>query len=192
MENKELYSYIVQSLDILNRSLTIHEQNTVKLFSYLHNGQVNIINDLNYINENYTNKIDFNNINNSVNDLEKCVVKLNNTIKKIENKVNKLESKINDINSTTIITPIIVQEDNDNVSTSKGLFILIKKYYIHSIIYIKQLYNKVYRYIFKKKIQRELKEQERIYQEKLMEKRRQEEIERKEKIKEILNKRNKK
>lgn len=189
MENKELYTYIVQSLDILNKSLTISEQNTVKLFSYLHNEQINITRN---INENYINKIDFEKNNKSIEDLENCILKLDNTIKKLESKVNKLESRINDINSTTIITPIIVQEDNDNVSTSKGLFILIKKYYIHSIIYIKQLYNKVYRYIFKKKIQRELEEQERIYQEKLVEKRRQEEIERKEKIKEILNKRNKK
>ena len=49
-------------------------------------------------------------------------------------------------------------------------------------------YNKCYRFIFKKKIQRELEEQERLYQEKLAEKLRQEDLERKRRIKEILNK----
>ena len=185
MENKELYSYIVQSLDVLNKSLTIHEQNTVKLFSYLHNGQVNMIKDINRIDRNYINKIDFENTNNSVNDLEKCIVKLDNTIKKLENKVNKLESKIKDNDSTIIVTPVIVQ---DSINISDSFIKKIKKYYSYSIIYIKQLYNRIYRYIFRKRIQRELEEQERIYQEKLAEKRRQEEIERKNKIKEILNK----
>jgi len=185
MENKELYTYIVKSLDVLNKSLVIHEQNTVKLFSYLHNGQVKLIKDINYINQNYVTKVDFNNTNNSIEDLENCIVKLDNTIKDLKNKVNKLESKVKDNDSTIIITPLIVQ---DNLNIYQRLFNLIKKYCSYIFISIKQLHNRIYRYIFRKKIQREMEEQEKAYQEQLAEKRRKEEIERKNKIKEILNK----
>ena len=190
MVNKELYTYMVHSLDVLNKSLTIHEQNTITLFSYLYNKQTDIINNLNDINRNYINKIDFDNTNNSIKDLENSIIKLNNTIKKIENKVNKLDTKIKDIESTDIITPIIVQDDD--ITSSNGLFISIKKYYAFIIISIKRLYNKCYRYIFKQKIQKELEEQEKIYQQQLEEKHKNEELERKKKIKEILNKQNKK
>lgn len=185
MENKELYTYIVHSLDILNRSLTIHEQNTIKLFSYLHNGQVDLINDYNNLITSYVNKKDFNDTNKSVKDLENCVVKLNNTIEILENKINKLENQIKETNTIILETPIIEQEDEYK---KNKLLVLIQKYYIWCIIHVKQIYNKCYKFIFKKKIQRELEEQERLYQEKLAEKIRQEDLERKRKIKEILNK----
>jgi len=188
MENKELYSYIVHSLDILNRSLTIHEQNTIKLFSYLYNNQVNIENNYNNLITNCVNKSDLNDTNKSVENLENCIIKFDNAIKKLENKINKIESKLKDNDATIIIAPTIYQDNSEISIKIIQFFKLIQKYCSFTIVYIKQLYNKCYRYIFRKRIQRELEEQERIYQEKLAEKLKQEEIERKRKIKEILNK----
>ncbi|MBR6907086.1 hypothetical protein IKN40_00900, partial [bacterium] len=59
IENIQLYSYIVHSLDILNKSVTVNEQNTVKLFSYLYNKNINtedlISKKISYLNENIEN-----------------------------------------------------------------------------------------------------------------------------------------
>ena len=39
IENKELYSYIISSLEIMNKSMIAGEQNTVTLFTYVYNNQ---------------------------------------------------------------------------------------------------------------------------------------------------------
>jgi len=183
IQNKQLYAYIVSSLDILNKSLAVNEQNTVKLFSYLYNSQNNINDKITLLNQNYVDLNVYKKTNKHIEDLEKGIIDFDDKIKKLESKISKLEENIND--KVIIEVPVIVQ-DNFNIFIRCWIFIENSIY--KGFNYFKHLYNKCYQYIFKEKIKREQEEQERIYQEKLAEKKKQENKERQKRIKEILNK----
>lgn len=190
IENKELYSYIVHSLDIMNRSIVVNEQNTVKLFSYIYNNQSIFQSNIKDLNDKQ-NKIDLsvNKLNKDIkriNDLEKCVITFDNTIHKLEEHIKVLEKKINDQNSNIIEVPVIIEE-----KSFKLFCIHIKEKIILYAKFIKakaiELYDKAYKYIFRKKIQKQLEEEQKQKEEML---RKQQELEdkiRKQKIKEILN-----
>lgn len=190
IENKELYSYIVHSLDIMNRSIVVNEQNTVKLFSYIYNNQSIFQSNIKDLNDKQ-NKVDLsvNKLNKDIkriNDLEKCVITFDNTIHKLEEHIKVLEKKINDQNSNIIEVPVIIEE-----KSFKLFCIHIKEKIILYAKFIKakaiELYDKAYKYIFRKKIQKQLEEEQKQKEEML---RKQQELEdkiRKQKIKEILN-----
>ena len=59
IQNKELYSYIINSIEVMNKSIIVGEQNTVKLFTYVYNNQNNIYNEINNLNKKCSN-IDIN------------------------------------------------------------------------------------------------------------------------------------
>lgn len=183
IQNKQLYAYIVNSLDILNKSLTVNEQNTVKLFSYLYNYQNNLNDKIISLNKNHVDLSLYKKTNQHIEDLEKCVISFDDKIKKLESKISKLEENIND--KIIIEVPVIVQ-DNFNIFIRGWIFLENNIY--KSFNYFKHLYNKIYQHLFKEKIKREQEEQERIYQEKLAEKKKQEIKERQKRINEILNK----
>lgn len=183
IQNKQLYAYIVNSLDILNKSLTVNEQNTVKLFSYLYNYQNNLNDKIISLNKNHVDLSLYKKTNQHIEDLEKCVISFDDKIKKLESKISKLEENIND--KVIIEVPVIVQ-DNFNIFIRGWIFLENNIY--KSFNYFKHLYNKIYQHLFKEKIKREREEQERIYQEKLAEKKKQEIKERQKRINEILNK----
>jgi len=190
IENKELYSYIVHSLDIMNRSIVVNEQNTVKLFSYIYNNQSIFQSNIKDLNDKQ-NKVDLsvNKLNKDIkriNDLEKCVITFDNTIHKLKEHIKVLEKKINDQNSNIIEVPVIIEE-----KSFKLFCIHIKEKIILYAKFIKakaiELYDKAYKYIFRKKIQKQLEEEQKQKEEML---RKQQELEdkiRKQKIKEILN-----
>jgi len=190
IENKELYSYIVHSLDIMNRSIVVNEQNTVKLFSYIYNNQSIFQSNIKDLNDKQ-NKVDLsvNKLNKDIkriNDLEKCVITFDNTIHKLEEHIKILEKKINDQNSNIIEVPVIIEEKSFKLFCIhiKEKIILYAKFIKAKVI---ELYDKVYKYIFRKKIQKRLEEEQKQKEEML---RKQQELEdkiRKQKIKEILN-----
>ena len=116
IENKELYSYIIHSLDILNRSIVIQEQNTVKLFSYIYNNQINIYNSLNSLNSlNST----YNGLEDQNKNIESNIVNLksqyNNDIQQLSQQINELEKKYEEFNSSIIEVPIIIKENKINL-----------------------------------------------------------------------------
>ena len=190
IENKELYSYIVHSLDIMNRSIVVNEQNTVKLFSYIYNNQSIFQSNIKDLNDKQ-NKVDLsvNKLNKDIkriNDLEKCVITFDNTIHKLEEHIKILEKKINDQNSNIIEVPVIIEEKSFKLFCIhiKEKIILYAKFIKVKVI---ELYDKAYKYIFRKKIQKRLEEEQKQKEEML---RKQQELEdkiRKQKIKEILN-----
>ena len=190
IENKELYSYIVHSLDIMNRSIVVNEQNTVKLFSYIYNNQSIFQSNIKDLNDKQ-NKVDLsvNKLNKDIkriNDLEKCVITFDNTIHKLEEHIKVLEKKINDQNSNIIEVPVIIEEKSFKLFCIhiKEKIILYAKIIKAKVI---ELYDKAYKYIFRKKIQKQLEEEQKQKEEML---RKQQELEdkiRKQKIKEILN-----
>ena len=188
IENQQLYSYIVHSLDILNRSVAINEQNTVKLFSYLYNNSLNtekiFESKLNSIN-NYINS-NINTINNDIKNLENCIIKINDQINILENNINTVKRNVKKINSdlvkhteNIIEVPIIVSDEISFVykledeylkfkNDIKKILLKIKDLYnkIYNNIYYNiitvynKIYNRIYNFIFRKRIQREKEEEE--------------------------------
>ena len=131
MQDREIYNKILKSLDILNKSQAIQEQNTVVLFTHLYN----IVKDQGI-------------------KLEKLEKDNNDLIKKI----NSLENKLKSI---------------DNRKPIKE--------------YLKNIWDKCYRFIFKKKLERERLERERLEKERKEQEEARRKAENKRKIKEILN-----
>lgn len=191
IQNKELYSYIINSIEVMNKSIIVGEQNTVKLFTYVYNNQNNIYNEIDNLSKKYNNidinlenKILKNNkiINNTINENDS---NLNKKISKLELKVQQLEKQLNEQICNTIITPLIIEAE-------KELFIIkifktIKDFFINCYKYC---YKIIYKVIFERKIQKQLEEKKRI-QESIIQK--QEEIKNKQnkrRIKDILNIRN--
>lgn len=183
IENKQLYAYIVNSLDVLNKSLLVNEQNTVKLFSYLYNNQNNINTTLTLLNKNHVDWNTYKNIDKHIDELEKYILRTDSKIKKLENKITQLENDKKD--PIVIEVPVMVQ-DNFNIFIRIWLFIEKMIYQFFNSIY--HLYNKCYRYIFREKIKRELEEQEHFHAIQEAEKRKRENEERKKQINDILNK----
>ena len=131
MQDKEIYNKILKSLDILNKSQAIQEQNIVVLFTHLYN----IIKDQGL-------------------KLEKLEKDNNDLIKKI----NSLENKLKPI---------------DNKKPIKEWF--------------KNMYDKLYKFIFKKRLEKERLEKERLEKERKEQEEYKRKAENKKKIKEILN-----
>jgi len=179
MENKELYSYLVGSINVINKSLLLNEQNTVQLFSYLYNNIVDIDNKLNKLENSLSY---FNNYNiEKINKLENDIPKLNYQYQKL-NKDIKLILK--NIKEKTV-------EKNNNENQIE--IIKEKKYYLKDfinkiIIFFKDIYNKCYKIIFRKRILRKQQEEEIRLEKEAKEKAKLEEQRKKELIKKILNK----
>ena len=131
MQDREIYNKILKSLDILNKSQAIQEQNTVVLFTHLYN----IIKDQGL-------------------KIEKIEKDNNDLVKKISSLENKLKSI-------------------DNRKPIKEWF--------------KNIYDKCYKFIFKKKLERERLERERLEKERKEQEEARRKAENKKKIKEILN-----
>lgn len=131
MQDREIYNKILKSLDILNKSQAIQEQNTVVLFTHLYN----IIKDQEL-------------------KIEKIEKDNNDLVKKISSLENKLKS-------------------TDNRKPIKEWF--------------KNIYDKCYKFIFKKKLERERLERERLEKERKEQEEAKRKAENKRKIKEILN-----
>jgi len=187
IENKELYSYIIGSLEIMNKSIIAGEQNTVTLFTYVYNNQKNIYNKIddlynkyNDIDPNLENTILKNNkvINKIIDENNSC---LNKQILELQSKIQQLEKQLDEQIYNTIITPVVIEGEKE--SFIKKMFKTIKEFCV-------KCYKACYKIIFKKKIQRQLEEKRQI-QENLIKK--QEEIKNKQykrRIKDILNIRN--
>ena len=112
IQNKELYSYIINSIEVMNKSIIVGEQNTVKLFTYVYNNQNNIYNEIDNLSKKYNNidinlenKILKNNkiINNTINENDSNLIK---KISKLELKVQQLEKQLDEQICNTIITPL--------------------------------------------------------------------------------------
>ena len=169
MNNKELYSYIVGSLDIMNKSLIMNEQNTVKLFSYLYNNYVDLNNKFAYLETN---------INKQIIDLEINFKKQNSSISKeislLKKYQKKYEDKISLIENKKTKTRIIIDKIKYNIN-----IFLIKIKNIFDICY-----NHIYNIIFYKKIQKEKEKELKLAEEEKIQK----DKEYKEIIKNILKK----
>ena len=191
IQNKELYSYIINSIEVMNKSIIVGEQNTVKLFAYVYNNQNNIYNEINNLNKKCSN-IDIN-IENKILKNDKIIHNIinennsnvNEKISKLELKVQQLEKQINEQACNTIISPVIIEAEKESFIIK--IFKAIKCFFINCYNYC---YKIIYKVIFERKIQRQLEEKKRI-QESIIQK--QEEIKNKQnkrRIKDILNIRN--
>jgi hypothetical protein len=138
LENKELYSYLVSSVNIINKSLLLNEQNTVKLFSYLYN---------NYSNDTLR-----------VSDLENCIVKINSNFENIYKEINDIHKDINNIkvniSNEIIATPVIlIQSDITKYEKCIKYFKKIINNSKNKLIELyHKIYKKIYYFIFKKKM----------------------------------------
>jgi len=191
IQNKELYSYIINSIEVMNKSIIVGEQNTVKLFAYVYNNQNNIYNEINNLNKKCSN-IDIN-IENKILKNDKIIHNIinennsnvNEKLSKLELKVKQLEKQINEQACNTIISPVIIEAEKESFIIK--IFKAIKCFFINCYNYC---YKIIYKVIFERKIQRQLEEKKRI-QESIIQK--QEEIKNKQnkrRIKDILNIRN--
>ena len=184
--DKELYSYIVSSLDILNKQLVVQEKNVVKLFSYLYNYNTQLedkIQDLETIV--LDQKLNMVKLNEKYNELEKDnkQIKEQNekTIKDFEEKINKkIDNDIKRIKKS-------ISDNNQIIINEVNNTIYIKEFFINIFNKIKNQYiklkDKIYKKIYRKKILKE-QEEETQKQIELQEKKRKEELNT---IKDILN-----
>lgn len=203
---KEVYSYIVGSIDLINKSIIVQEQNQVTLFSYMYNRQNTMLNRIDMIETNVKK------IKSSLTDIDKRLNTINDKILNIEKdynkKCNKLDIKtVSEINILkTEISDIRLQLDkiNNNKLSYKinnkihglkdKIDLLFKNIKDKSNVIVsfiknryKSIYNVIYKLLFKKKIQQQMIEEARRKEEEERKKK----IENLNKIKEILNKPNK-
>ena len=187
-KDKELYSYVVSSLDILNKQLVVQEKNVVKLFSYLYNYNTqleNKIQDLETIILDYKNLIKKNeeNYNKKYNDLDKNINDVQQSIKEIDKNFNK---KIND--ESKKLKKYIDNNPNNSIVINEIKHTLhIKEFFVNIFNKIKEEYysikDKIYKLIYRKRILEEQEEEQRKEIEE-KEKKRKEDLD---KIKNILN-----
>jgi hypothetical protein len=170
--NNEIFSYIGEPLNALNKELKIQDQRVVVLFSYVFNECINISNQL----TDYNNRIE---------KLSYVMNDINDHISKIEFRLGKVDKKINNIVSVLSISQEQINNEEtqtDNPTVFKKICKFIKYQSKRFWNMICKIWNKIYRFIFKFKIERD-KEKER--QKKLEEEKRKR-IAQKEKIKQIL------
>ena len=143
--NEEVYSYIVSSIDLLNKSIKAQDNKTVHLFSYIYNNQMNINEQL----KNYV-------TNQDIQLLSYCIINLDQRLQKVETRIGKMDKKID-----KMITHL-----NNKAENEKNKIVIeqekpnkIKIWWNNIKEFFKSIYNKCYQIIFKKKIQRELEEQ---------------------------------
>lgn len=177
IENKELYSYIISSIDVMNKSIIVNEQNTVRLFSYIYNSQNNIYNNLD--NVTYMCKNVQSNLNKSNQSYKKLKTENDKIIDDLNNRIEKLEKIINEQQNMTVVTPVIIKE---NEVKNNIKYILINVY--NKII---NLYDKCYKIIFKKQINKRLENEKKLQEQMLQKEKELEKIKTKQRIKEILN-----
>jgi len=166
MDDKlEMYSYIVSSIDILNKSVKLQEQGQVRLFTYLYNNQQRMYDEY---------------------------AKMDERITKIEGRLDEYNKKIKDIVKkqraiSNRIDEICKREPDDKVEedihtdskpiASKFSFIANAKDWVKMII------EKAYKMLFRKKIERIEMENN----QKAIEAKKKEDEKKKQIIKDILN-----
>jgi len=153
IENKELYGYIVNSIEIMNKSIVANEQNTVKLFSYVYNHQNNLYSNINKLNKKYEAiDVNFQNIVNRYNiNVWKNINETNDKVEKLEKKINSLENQIKEQSNNIITAPIIIEETHK----SKNIF----------LEFIKSIYNRCYNFIFRKRIMKKHEVEKKLQEE---------------------------
>lgn len=185
--NKELYSYIVGSINLLNKSIKAQDQKSVQLFAYLYNNHVNLSYQMSYQIDNISYQLKDTSTNQDIQLLSYCIINLDNKIQKISNNINLVNNKINSIDNKIdqIITKINIPNnlDKKDIKKENRFFIwlnnIIKKLYN----LLKNYYNKAYKILFKKRIERQLEEQKK----KELELELQKKLEQQKLIKKILN-----
>lgn len=203
---KEVYSYIVGSIDLMNKSIIVQEQNQVTLFSYMYNRQNTMLSRIDAIDSSVKK------IKSSLTDLNKKIDMIDAKVTNIEKDYNKRYNKI-DIKTTSELNILRneisnIKSDLLKMNTDKISYKINNKFRIlndkfHAILntikhnankiistikgYFRFVYDKIYKILFKKKIQQEMIEEARRKQEEEHKKK----IENLNRIKEILNKPNK-
>lgn len=203
---KEVYSYIVGSIDLMNKSIIVQEQNQVTLFSYMYNRQNTMLSRIDAIDSSVKK------IKSSLTDLNKKIDMIDAKVINIEKDYNKRYNKI-DIKTTSELNILRneisnIKSDLLKMNTDKISYKINNKFRIlndkfHAILntikhnankiistikgYFRFVYDKIYKILFKKKIQQEMIEEARRKQEEEHKKK----IENLNRIKEILNKPNK-
>ena len=183
IQNKELYSYIISSIDVMNKSIIVNEQNTVRLFSYIYNSQNNIYNNLD--NVTYMCKNVQSNLNKSNQSYKKLKTENDKIIDDLNNRIEKLEKIINEQQNMMVITPVIIEE-NEYKNNIKYIY-NIKHILINVYNKIINLYDKCYKIIFKKQINKMLENEKKLQEQMLQKEKELEKIKTKQRIKEILN-----
>jgi len=175
IQNKELYSYIINSIEVMNKSLIVNEQNTVKLFSYVYNNQNNIYNNVNDI-HNAHNKLKQN-----LNNIKNTITEFNNTVNDLNNRIESLEKFVNEQKNMIITVPIIVKDKEHKTKID------IKQILSNVSDKIVNIYNRFYKFVFKKQIDKKLKKEQELKEKLLQKERELEKKRKKQRIKEILN-----
>lgn len=122
-------SHVAATLDTLNKVIIAQEQNTVKLFSYLLNQNINISNRLD-INENnlVTRLVDLANIDKSVKDVSNKLDNIEKTISNMANGLILLTNYMNDINNnitnSTNQRALNLNQKQKNTNKKKNIFVI--------------------------------------------------------------------
>lgn len=171
MKKSDVYSYIVSSIDIIDKKVNVQEKNVVSLFSYLYNYTVLLEDNISKLSlnvakyesqlgkyqqeiENYNTAIkgyqeEIKNLKSTQNDNEKKITKMTNDINAFKKDVsNTLSKKVNNI---------IINE----VHEEYNLKVWFKRKWNKVKTFFKNLYDKIYKIINRKKIEQEIEEQKR-------------------------------
>lgn len=142
--NEEIYSYIVSSIDLLNKSIKAQDNKNVHLFSYLYNNYMDINGQL----QNFT-------TNKDVQLLSYCMLNLDQRLQKLEMRIGKIDKKIDRV----IDFVNIKVEDKNKIVIESNKPNWFKELYDQFKKWCKRIYDKCYKFIFKKKIQRQIEEE---------------------------------
>ena len=164
--DKEVYSQIINTMDLLNKSIALQDKKNVQLFSYLYNKYIDMDNQFTYTLSNNTQIIS-----NQISDLDKRFQTMELRLGKIDKKLDKIISFINDNSKNNII--MVEQKPS-----------WIKVQLIRICNFFKKVYNSCYNFIFRRKIKKQLLEEQRKKQESEREKL----LKKKQQIKNILSK----
>ena len=203
---KEVYSYIVGSIDLINKSIIVQEQNQVTLFSYMYNRQNTMLSKIDAIDSSVKKiKSSLTDLNKKLDIIDAKVINIEKDYNKRYNKIDvKTQSELNILkNEISNIKSDLLKMNTDKISYKINNRFRILNDKFHMILntikhnaniiistikgYGQFVYDKIYKILFKKKIQQEMIEEARRKQEEEHKKK----IENLNKIKEILNKPNK-
>lgn len=155
---EEVYSYIVSSIHLLNQSIKTQDTKNVKLFSYLYNNYTDI-----------KEQIQLKPNNEDVQLLSYCILNLDTKIKRVIKKTQNIDDNIVKINNKLddILDYINNKEKEENITKDNKFKIWCQKTSKNIIELFKRTYNRIYKFIFKKKLQRLEEERKRKEQEEL-------------------------
>ena len=159
---EEVYSYIVSSIHLLNQSIKTQDEKNVKLFSYLYN--------------NYTDlkgQVELKPNNQDVQLLSYCILNLDTKIKRVIKKTQSIDDNMVKINNKldNILNYINSQNKEEDIKKENKFNIWWQKTSKNIIDWFKKTYDRIYKFIFKKKLQRLEEERKRKEQEELEKKR---------------------